>query len=176
METKRRKSLGYGLLVPALAVLGGCTGHVTTRSSGSAESESSSSMTSGSEARGERVGSNKAALRSGSGATGTPAAPAAPASASSDAASSAASTQSLSSGTPGAAGGDHDKGHGNDADGVDEDNAAGGHAKQGKKAKDKRKKKGKAAAAEGEVDHDKGHGNDADGVDEDNPGRSKQDG
>ena len=70
-----------------------------------------------------------------------------------------------------ATGGDHDKGHGNDADGVDEDNP--GHAKQGKKAKHKGKKKG---AAEGDDDHDKGHGNDADGVDEGNPGRSKQDG
>jgi len=56
---------------------------------------------------------------------------------------------------------DHDRGHGNDADGVDEDNP-------GKSSSAKQ-----TAHANGQ-DHDRGHGNDADGVDEDNPGKSKK--
>ena len=57
---------------------------------------------------------------------------------------------------------DHDRGHGNDADRVDEDNPG----KSSKAA-------GKAKADKAQGDHDRGHGNDADGVDEDNPGKSK---
>jgi hypothetical protein len=60
--------------------------------------------------------------------------------------------------------GDRDRGHGNDADGVDEDNP-------GKSARGAQKANKPAAKAGG--DHDRGHGNDADGVDEDNPGKSK---
>lgn len=55
---------------------------------------------------------------------------------------------------------DHDRGHGNDADGVDEQNP--GKANRAKQT----------AASNG--DHDRGHGNDADRVDEDNPGKSKK--
>ena len=58
---------------------------------------------------------------------------------------------------------DHDRGHGNDADGVDEDNPG----------KSKASDKALAKADKGKGDHDRGHGNDADGVDEDNPGKSK---
>ena len=54
---------------------------------------------------------------------------------------------------------DHNRGHGNDADRVDEDDP--GRSKQGQD----RKQSG---------DHDRGHGNDADRVDEDNPGKSKK--
>lgn len=55
--------------------------------------------------------------------------------------------------------GDHDRGHGNDADRHDEDNP--GH-----------KQSAKRVAQSG--DHDRGHGNDTDGVDEQNPGKSKK--
>ena len=58
---------------------------------------------------------------------------------------------------------DGNHGHGNDADGVDEDNPG----------KSKTTDKAQAKAEKSTGDHDRGHGNDADGVDEDNPGKSK---
>lgn len=60
--------------------------------------------------------------------------------------------------------GDHDKGHGNDPDGYDEDNPG----------KSKGTRGGKKGSTDGSGDADKGHGNDADGYDEDNPGKKKQ--
>jgi hypothetical protein len=80
--------------------------------------------------------------------------------------------------TPPPAREDHDRGHGNDADGVDEDNPGKskkpGKAKKPEKTKktDKGDKAEPALAATG-ADHDRGHGNDADGVDADNPGKSR---
>ena len=58
---------------------------------------------------------------------------------------------------------DHDRGHGNDADRVDEDNPG----------KSKGSDKALSHANNRQHDHDRGHGNDADGVDEQNPGKSK---
>jgi hypothetical protein len=74
---------------------------------------------------------------------------------------------------------DRDRGHGNDADGVDEDNP-GKSKKPGKVKKPEKAKKGdkgdkaaEQALAASDTDKDRGHGNDADGVDEDNPGKSR---
>jgi len=64
--------------------------------------------------------------------------------------------------------GDHDRGHGNDADGVDEDNPG----KSKGKAETKQPEGKRIAAKAG--DHDRGHGNDADRVDEDNPGKGRK--
>jgi hypothetical protein len=60
---------------------------------------------------------------------------------------------------------DRDRGHGNDPDGIDEDNPGRSKRKATKKAKPPKTQDG---------DHDRGHGNDPDGIDEDNPGRSKK--
>lgn len=62
--------------------------------------------------------------------------------------------------------GDHDRGHGNDADGVDEDNP--GQGGGGPNATAALTDDG---STDSNSDHDKGHGNNADGVDEDNPGQ-----
>jgi len=70
-----------------------------------------------------------------------------------------------------------DKGHGNDVDGVDEDNPALAK-KEGEPDSKKEKESDEEADDKGPKDKkehdDKGHGNDEDGVDEDNPAHAKK--
>jgi hypothetical protein len=151
-----------GLLALALAlgVLGGCKASAHAGGySGSKRSDRPRS--SGSESPPPKYGSSSSALRQHDGTDAHPDNDASP--------SAPAATNPPVVATPA----DHDRGHGNDPDGVDEDNPGNSKDKAKEEAKTKkaaRKAKREAAQA---GDHDHGHGNDADKVDEDNPGRSK---
>jgi hypothetical protein len=71
------------------------------------------------------------------------------------------------------AAGDGDRGHGNEAGGVDADNPGKSKKKKGAKH-DGDHGHGNDADHKHDGDHDRGHGNDTDRVDEDNPGKSKK--
>ena len=147
-----------GVMTLALA-LTGCSASASFQAgAGTASSNSTgrakASNSAGGEGRGEAVAESRGKLTEGS--------EAGPTSAPSD--EQPKVTQGPED-APKVARADHDRGHGNDRDGVDQDNP--GKGKKGAElAKNVKSEKGS--------DHNRGHGNDADGVDQDNPGASKK--
>jgi hypothetical protein len=176
------RNKGLELLLVTATFLGGCSVQAsmkagsTTRSRSETSSASARASSSGGSSR-AKPNAKRAVARHEQELTTDPAEPSSP--------------------RPIVAARDDDRGHGNDADGVDEDNP--GKSKGSKKpsikavdkksvasadsrepeapaaaGKDDDKKPTKLAGKKPDGDHDRGHGNDADGVDEDNPGKSKK--
>jgi hypothetical protein len=158
MATKNMSLAARLVLVASLAGLGvGCKAHAsaTTRAGSDFDHDRDRAHGDRSESHARKPASGSSALRDGSDAKEADAPTAVPPS------KDTPKGEASSVAADGAPAADHDRGHGNDADGVDEDNPG-------------KSKKKPTAAKKAAGDHDRGHGNDSDGVDEDNPGKSKK--